>query len=59
MNAYNFALIPGDGIGVDVIDEGMRVVSAAAAAFGFTIHAETFPWTGTLPTPSAPSGPAP
>jgi tartrate dehydrogenase/decarboxylase / D-malate dehydrogenase len=44
MNSYNVALIPGDGIGADVIDEGMRVVRAAAAVFGFTIAAESFPW---------------
>jgi tartrate dehydrogenase/decarboxylase / D-malate dehydrogenase len=44
MNSYNVALIPGDGIGTDVIDEGMRVVRAAAAAFGFAITAESFPW---------------
>jgi tartrate dehydrogenase/decarboxylase / D-malate dehydrogenase len=44
MNSYNVALIPGDGIGVDVIDEGMRVLRAAAAAFGFALTAESFPW---------------
>jgi tartrate dehydrogenase/decarboxylase / D-malate dehydrogenase len=44
MNSYNVALIPGDGIGVDVIDEGMRVLQAAAAAFGFALTAESFPW---------------
>jgi tartrate dehydrogenase/decarboxylase / D-malate dehydrogenase len=47
MTIYNIALIPGDGIGVDVIDEGMRVVRAAAAAFGFTITGEGFPWSCT------------
>lgn len=44
MNSYNIALIPGDGIGADVIDEGMRVVRAAADAFGFGVQAESFPW---------------
>lgn len=44
MTHYNVALIPGDGIGVDVIDEGMRVLQATAAAFGFAISSESFPW---------------
>ena len=44
MKEYNIALIPGDGIGGDVIDEGMRVVCAAADAFGFGVRSESFPW---------------
>ena len=44
MKKYNIALIPGDGIGGDVIDEGMRVVNAAANVFGFGVRSESFPW---------------
>ena len=44
MNAYKIALIPGDGIGVDVIEAGWSVLQAAAARFGFTLAGDTFPW---------------
>ena len=38
------ASIPGDGIGKEVMAEGVRVLDAAAARFGFGIHWETFDW---------------
>ena len=38
------AIIPGDGIGVDVTDATMRVLDAAAARFGFTLDATHFDW---------------
>lgn len=44
MTTYKLALIPGDGIGVDVIDASMKVLTAAAARFGFTFDSTTFPW---------------
>ncbi|MCA0042222.1 tartrate dehydrogenase [Celeribacter litoreus] len=44
MTAYKLALIPGDGIGVDVTDATMEVLSAAGREFGFSLHSETFPW---------------
>ena len=42
--AYRIALIPGDGIGQEVIPEGVRVLNALAADFGFTLEFETFPY---------------
>jgi tartrate dehydrogenase/decarboxylase/D-malate dehydrogenase len=40
------AVIPGDGIGQEVIPEGLRVLDALAARSGgaFTFQYETFPW---------------
>ena len=34
---YTISVIPGDGIGKEVMPEGIRVLEAAAARFGFTI----------------------
>lgn len=44
MTSYNLALIPGDGIGVDVTEATMAVLSKAAATFGFSLKTQTFPW---------------
>ncbi len=41
---YTIAVIPGDGIGKEVIQEGMRVLDAAGKRFGFQISWQTFPW---------------
>ena len=34
MTTYKIALIPGDGIGKEVVPEGVRVLDAAAALIG-------------------------
>ncbi|MDQ7774724.1 MAG: tartrate dehydrogenase [Paracoccus aminovorans] len=44
MPTYNLALIPGDGIGVDVTQAAMQVLGAAAGRFGFALTSQTFPW---------------
>lgn len=44
MTIYKLALIPGDGIGVDVTDSAMTVMEAAGARFGFSLSTESFPW---------------
>lgn len=44
MNSYAIALIPGDGIGVDVTDATMRVLDTAATRFGFALSFTTLPW---------------
>ena len=44
MKAYRIASIPGDGIGHEVVAEGVRVVAAAARRFGFTCAFEELPW---------------
>jgi tartrate dehydrogenase/decarboxylase/D-malate dehydrogenase len=35
---YRIAIIPGDGIGKEVVPEGIRVLEAAASRFGFTVE---------------------
>jgi len=37
---YRIAVIPGDGIGKEVVPEGIRALEAAASAYGFTIDQE-------------------
>ena len=45
MRNYQVAVIPGDGIGKDVITEGVKVLKAAQeASGGFAIEFEEFPW---------------
>jgi tartrate dehydrogenase/decarboxylase/D-malate dehydrogenase len=42
--AHRIAVIPGDGIGKEVVPEGMRVLDAAARRFGFAFDWKTFDW---------------
>ncbi len=44
MNEYRIAVIPGDGIGREVMPEGQRVLEAAARRFGISLHWSEFPW---------------
>jgi len=44
MKRYKVAVIPGDGIGKEVVPEGMRVVEAAASRFQIKVDWEEFPW---------------
>jgi tartrate dehydrogenase/decarboxylase / D-malate dehydrogenase len=39
---YRIAIIPGDGIGREVMPEGVRVLEAAAKRFGFGLHQDWF-----------------
>src|SRR6187455_1034713 len=39
---YRIAVIPGDGIGVEVVPEGVRVLEAAAKKFGFELKQDWF-----------------
>ena len=41
---FNIALIPGDGIGGEVVPEGVRVLEALAARYGFEVEFEAFPY---------------
>ncbi|MBP2313941.1 tartrate dehydrogenase [Azospirillum soli] len=41
---YKVAAIAGDGIGKEVLPEGIRVIEAAAAKFGLTIEFTSFDW---------------
>ena len=44
MSTYRIAVIAGDGIGKEVIPEGMRVLDAAAAKHGFSFEWTNFDW---------------
>jgi tartrate dehydrogenase/decarboxylase/D-malate dehydrogenase len=56
--SYRIATIPGDGIGQETVPEGMRVLDAAAARFGFALQYQHYDWscaryqkTGTMMPP--------
>jgi tartrate dehydrogenase/decarboxylase/D-malate dehydrogenase len=40
----NIALIPGDGIGMEVMPEGVRVLEAAASKHGFNLEWQEYDW---------------
>jgi tartrate dehydrogenase/decarboxylase / D-malate dehydrogenase len=44
MRRYKIAVIPGDGIGKEVVPEGMRVLEAAGRQYGVELEWESFPW---------------
>ena len=41
---HRIAVIPGDGIGKEVVPEGIRVLETAASRFGFELQWTTFDW---------------
>ena len=44
MAEYRIAVIPGDGIGKEVVPEGMRVLDAVGSRFGLAFGWERFDW---------------
>jgi len=44
MTSYRIALLPGDGIGVDVIDAALPVLDKAASLFNFELDYRRFDW---------------
>ena len=44
MRTFHIAVIPGDGIGREVVPEGMRVLEAAAKRFGFRFSWHCLDW---------------
>jgi len=44
MNKYRIAVIPGDGIGTEVMPEGIRVLEAAGRRFGIGFEWQEFSW---------------
>ncbi|HEY0832643.1 MAG TPA: tartrate dehydrogenase [Azospirillum sp.] len=42
--AHRIAVIPGDGIGKEVVPEGLRVLDAAAGRFGIAFQWDRFDW---------------
>jgi 3-isopropylmalate dehydrogenase len=41
---YKIAVIPGDGVGPEVTDEGLKVLERAAKLFGFAYQTKTYPF---------------
>ncbi len=44
MSSYRIAVIPGDGIGKEVVPEGIRALEAAGRRFGIEFGFEELPW---------------
>ena len=44
MKTYKIAVIPGDGIGKEVVPEGLRVLEAAGRRFGLSFSCQHFNW---------------
>jgi tartrate dehydrogenase/decarboxylase/D-malate dehydrogenase len=44
MTKHRIATIPGDGIGKEVVPEGIRVLEAAGRRFGIELQWDHFPW---------------
>jgi tartrate dehydrogenase/decarboxylase/D-malate dehydrogenase len=44
MNNYNIAVIPGDGIGKEVVPEGLRVLNAISSRFNINFTYNHFDW---------------
>ena len=44
MKTYSIAVVPGDGIGREVVPEGLRVLDAVSARFGFALRYSHFDW---------------
>jgi tartrate dehydrogenase/decarboxylase/D-malate dehydrogenase len=44
MKTFNIAVIAGDGIGKEVVPEGIRVLETAGKRFGFQFHWHAFDW---------------
>mgnify|MGYP001822479733 CR=1 FL=1 len=43
---YRIAVIPGDGTGLEVVNEGRKALSAAASRFGFALEMTDFDYGG-------------
>lgn len=41
---HKIAVVPGDGIGHEIIPAGVQVLNVAAERFGFKLSTETFPY---------------
>src|SRR4030081_3323844 len=44
MKSYRIATIPGDGIGQEVVPQGIRVLNAAGRKFGINFDWDHLPW---------------
>ena len=43
---YKIAIIPGDGTGPEVVNEGLKVLQAAGKKFGFKYETKIFDFSG-------------
>ncbi len=46
MENYKIAVIPGDGIGPEVIREGLKILDAVSKKYNFTVETKNFPYGG-------------
>ena len=44
MKNHKVAVIRGDGIGIEVVEEGLKVLKEVSTGHGFQIDFEEFPW---------------
>jgi tartrate dehydrogenase/decarboxylase/D-malate dehydrogenase len=44
MKSYNIAVIPGDGVGVEVAHEGVKILDAVAEKYALEVKTEHFDW---------------
>ena len=44
--SYNIAVLPGDGTGPEVVEEGIKVLNATAKTFDFSLNYEYFDFGG-------------
>src|SRR5690606_18101905 len=44
MSEYRIAVIPGDGIGKEVVPQGLLMLDAAARRFDFRLHYDRYDW---------------
>lgn len=47
MKTYNIGVIPGDGIGPEVVDEGLKVLNTVMSMEGFACNLVDYPYSGT------------
>ena len=44
MNSYNIAIVPGDGIGKEIVPLAWEICSLCADTFGFSLQSQQYPW---------------
>ncbi len=44
MKNYKIAVVPGDGVGHEIVPASLKVLDAVASKFGFEVNKETFGW---------------
>ena len=44
MNSYNISVIPGDGIGVEVVDSALKVLDKVSKNNNFELNYSFFDW---------------